>query len=1014
MKLKKRALLSLSIASVLIGGCTEFASTPPAPTFDQIGSTHVAVLSVTQWDDYKNELQPNYDISPDEAFSQAVPNTAQLQQSLQDSFTAALQAQFGPGGGQMHNSGDGAMQSTRANSGYGNNRTSGGYSGGFSNGGYNRSRGSGQGGYGQGGYAQGGYGQGGYGRANNGQSGRGQGGYGSGRGYGRGKNSTTQPYLPVYPYASNPGTLTSSGLQTDPYLQYLAATALYQEVKLINRYVEDAAIPNGYTAYVVQMQVSCMPRLRDASYDTYVDISLFLDPFSQPIGGEITTPVNLQEQLKISTPPASVNPVSPEVRSSAAGGAISTSQQASSGSSAVQNAALPDDPLKEQLDKIVEEYNTQSQTNLPQATRDAIAALTDLDSNPDRGIQKMVADSQDNPSLERNLADMDAEIREFITELKSQAEKLPHLKTPIIIPLLVTDELEADLASSQAQYLQNLALALSASFPTAGGGIDLQSQQGRINSMFARDYNSLFSVARLSDNSLRVRIGARLIGETNGSGNIQSAAEQGADYALVAQTHNISFLVLVPNDEIMAPPARVYFGAYSTFVNTATGNAAQPPVSPGDEKSVLYQHFGDLYQQIISGMGKSEDDNQSQTNLYNAATCAWNGDYTGFLNSFVAENSGNAAGSASNGFALDQSNAQAMEKVMGDVNRLWLELANYRIGSQWDSGWFELPPPSEQHSESQLAVAAPTNSSVVFVDNGTQTIGIMYGYDDLDVSNLKAYWTFNVPGAGPTNVMAENIQNIGPQLIVVFPSIQAGNIKPASEGSNEGFPSYFTVWQGERQVLNSDVIYTTGTIAQPTILVSSFDAPATITLAHATDTSAKLAMTVNFSPAFSNWLSSPEAVKLGNARYPVLSITGAAASAVDGLLPTTDTPGSWLITKSGVYQLPVTGLDAVLNSHGHLKIRIIPPPTATFTEPEPLSVAVVGPGGSATTGAGQSQFGGQNVNQSGGPPTAPSGTSGGNNGAGRRGAHNGMGQNSQNSSGPGQYSPATQPANGQE
>ncbi|HMD53006.1 MAG TPA: hypothetical protein VKJ65_00445, partial [Phycisphaerae bacterium] len=460
----------------------------------------------------------------------------------------------------------------------------------------------------------------------------------------------------------------------------------------------------------------------------------------------------------------------------------------------------------------------------------------------------------------------------------------------------------------------------------------------------------------------------------------------------------ISFLVLVPDDEIMAPPAKVYFGAYSTFVNTSTGNAAAAPVSPGDEKSVLNQHFGDLYQQIINGMGKSEDNDESQTNLYNAAICVWNGDYTGFLNSFVATEADNTSG---NSFALNQTNAQAMEKVMGAVNRLWLELANYRIGSQWDSGWFELPPSSVQHGQMQLAAAPPTESSVVFVDNGTQTIGIMYGYDDLDVSNLKAYWTFNVSGAGPTNILAENVQNIGPQLVVAFPSIQAGNIKPASSGSNTGsntgFPSHLAVWQGERQILSTDVIYTTGTIAPPALMVSSFDAPATITLAHATDSSAKLNMTVNFSPEFTNWLNSPQAAKLGDARYPVLSITGAAAGSTAGLLPTTDTPGNWLITKSGTYQLPMTGLDAVLSSHGHVKIRVIPPPTATFTEPEPLNVAVIGPGGSSSTGSYPS--GQQNGNAGGGPTTAPSGTSGGNGPSGARRSHNGtgsVGQGSQN------------------
>ena len=40
----------------------------------------------------------------------------------------------------------------------------------------------------------------------------------------------------------------------DPMLQYLAATALYQEVQLLNRYVQDAALRRDYQPYVVRLR----------------------------------------------------------------------------------------------------------------------------------------------------------------------------------------------------------------------------------------------------------------------------------------------------------------------------------------------------------------------------------------------------------------------------------------------------------------------------------------------------------------------------------------------------------------------------------------------------------------------------------------------------------------------------------------------------------------------------------------------------------------------------------------
>lgn len=49
----------------------------------------------------------------------------------------------------------------------------------------------------------------------------------------------------------------------DPMMQYWAATALYQEVQLINRYMKDAALDSDYVPYVVRLQVSIVPRHRD-------------------------------------------------------------------------------------------------------------------------------------------------------------------------------------------------------------------------------------------------------------------------------------------------------------------------------------------------------------------------------------------------------------------------------------------------------------------------------------------------------------------------------------------------------------------------------------------------------------------------------------------------------------------------------------------------------------------------------------------------------------------------------
>jgi len=54
------------------------------------------------------------------------------------------------------------------------------------------------------------------------------------------------------PLSSRERTKTLRQIKGDPVLEYTAATALYQEVQLLNRYVADAAQKRGFTPYVVR------------------------------------------------------------------------------------------------------------------------------------------------------------------------------------------------------------------------------------------------------------------------------------------------------------------------------------------------------------------------------------------------------------------------------------------------------------------------------------------------------------------------------------------------------------------------------------------------------------------------------------------------------------------------------------------------------------------------------------------------------------------------------------------
>lgn len=61
----------------------------------------------------------------------------------------------------------------------------------------------------------------------------------------------------------------------EPFLEYSAAAALYQEVQLLNRYVEDAALKYKYQPYVVRLQIGVVPYARNQPYDVYTTFSFF-------------------------------------------------------------------------------------------------------------------------------------------------------------------------------------------------------------------------------------------------------------------------------------------------------------------------------------------------------------------------------------------------------------------------------------------------------------------------------------------------------------------------------------------------------------------------------------------------------------------------------------------------------------------------------------------------------------------------------------------------------------------
>jgi len=224
----------------------------------------------------------------------------------------------------------------------------------------------------------------------------------------------------------------------DPITRFAAATALYQEVQILNRYLSDAAIPPGYEAYVMRLQITLLPKSRGAPLDAYSTIAFF-------------------------------------------------------------NASEGDD-------------------------------VDAIDSKG--GFEEEEAEAQE-----------------------SVADRAP--RGPIVLPLLVTDNLESGDVFDSARRIR--AMAVAAGYATTGFGITAgaESVQQDSEQTEGSDLNSLMTVARVSPNTLRVRLGAMQQGST--------------PLAMVPRSHNVTLLVMVPSGESEHAWNRVKLVARTVFTHAATG-----------------------------------------------------------------------------------------------------------------------------------------------------------------------------------------------------------------------------------------------------------------------------------------------------------------------------------------------------------------------------------------------------------------------------------------------------------
>lgn len=345
-------------------------------------------------------------------------------------------------------------------------------------------------------------------------------------------------------------------LEFNPALQHQIAQSLVQQVELLNVVVGDAAIPRDHVAYVVQLQLTVLPRQSDLDLDVYADVGFFWQG--------------------VPSKPSSDHP--------AQGG--------------------PDQPTSEQ--------------RVDRLARDVKASIDAAEK------KRSTADGAIPPRLVR------------------------------VLPLVGTDSIETFVQGARDQRIRELAAELRVSALKIGAGADVQRRIDELQASIGRRFFSTFSMGRLSENTIRVRLGAQPSGDGKG--------------ALVARTHRIPVLLIVPKVFAEQPNAEVLATSAISVFDGKTGGR----VRELDERG-LSRVAAKSLRPYFGGHLPERDD------LIALADSVASNSFEKFTGTVKA--------------LSEKSKAPTLADLNPEL--LWLEIANLINLSQFSGQRFTLPPPLE-------------------------------------------------------------------------------------------------------------------------------------------------------------------------------------------------------------------------------------------------------------------------------------------------------------------------------
>jgi hypothetical protein len=612
-RIKRKFGLGIFIG--ILVGC----STPPlidkprkVNSHHEVGSSHTAVISVMHWDDIKKDLQPAFKFTTKDAFDAALPVTQAQTDKILSAFSFGLGLSLGSRTSTASEKTTSSSKQDSTSSGTTTGTTSSTLEDTIKSGSTSST-------------ADGVTTDGKQSSSTNNSTNQSASGSTTGATNGTSKTSSTEGSssrdrisgtVADAKFATNKDIAAlgidkivnpEAKLGSDVILRALAATSIFQELKLLDSYVENLATRNNYEPYMVRTQLTLMPKSANLGYDAYVNLSFF-----------------------------------------------------------------------------AEQEVTKKRTTLDHTTEGAV-----------------------------------------------------------VVPLLVTDNLETSSNARAIETIRQLSVGLSGVINNIG----LQTQFGNNNSrgqtVAGSQLNSVMTVGKLTDSTLRVRLGA---------------VNQGsAGLLMVPRNYNVTLVVLVPKGT-----GRIGMVSKTSFLDSETGEEVPQKRVEKDE----LQQVVKKYESNFSRLNKPSDITDLIKQL---DTLQFIGAQDQFVDK-VAENICTVGGGdpycpSVKSNEKNSQNYSALELHAARVARyLWADLAAMRSGSRFGHSVFDLPKAPEK----KTAICPATQTALV-IDNKKQIQVLLAGAKDVDEKKLTAWLVF--PACSNLRFASTSLLVDGNNVSLNFPSV---------------------------------------------------------------------------------------------------------------------------------------------------------------------------------------------------------------------------------------------------